>query len=76
MSDSAIQLNVTIRPDQKEALNDLVPYGVLSAVYMTMTDLLITLLQQEDGQLYLGMLIKGEFNLETLMKLDAIKTTN
>ena len=74
MSETLVQLNVPIRQDQKKALNHLIPYGVLGSIYITMTDLLINLLEQEDGDLYLGLLIKGEFNLETLMKLDAIKS--
>lgn len=65
------QLNVAIRADQFDKLQEILPYGVKARVFETMVDLLINLLEHEHGDAYLGLLMSGEVNLPTLMKLQS-----
>ena len=67
------QLNIDLRPGQKERLDILLSHGTKSPVLRTMVDLLCDLLEQENGDLYLGALMTGNLTIDKIVLLNSGK---
>lgn len=64
-------LNIRIRQDQRDKLEELIPWGIKRAVMECWIDVLLKLLEGPNGRAILGSMADGHLSGEDLMRLYA-----
>ncbi len=62
-------LTLDLRPDQVDALRELIPYGMKKRIFGFIIDDLIEILRGDHKQLFLGGMAARDYNLEVWVKV-------